>query len=91
MVPTPKRASWPSTPLSKSSPSFIMAGGFAFDDDDERPLIPSEDKKEKVPTPLPKLQLAVLLFFQLAEPITSQCIYPFINQVCSMSIAQEYM
>ena len=33
------------------------------------------------PTPLPKLQLAVLLFFQLAEPITSQCIYPFVNQV----------
>lgn len=39
------------------------------------------DEKRRQRTPLPKLQIAVLLFFQLAEPITSQCIYPFINQV----------
>ena len=32
-------------------------------------------------TPLPKLQIGILLVLQLAEPITSQCIYPFINQV----------
>ncbi|KAI0703802.1 MFS general substrate transporter [Cytidiella melzeri] len=60
-----------------------MTGGFAFDDDVQQSLLPSEDKKQKVPTPLPKLQLGVLLFFQLAEPITSQCIYPFINQLIS--------
>ncbi|GJE96228.1 MFS general substrate transporter [Phanerochaete sordida] len=34
-------------------------------------------------TPLPKLQIAVLLWFQLGEPMTSQCIYPFINQLVS--------
>ncbi|KAI0926214.1 hypothetical protein AcW1_008437 [Taiwanofungus camphoratus] len=34
-------------------------------------------------TPLPKLQLGILLLLQLAEPITSQCIYPFINQLVS--------
>lgn len=34
-------------------------------------------------TPLPKVQIAVLLWFQLGEPMTSQCIYPFINQLVS--------
>ncbi|KZT73545.1 MFS general substrate transporter [Daedalea quercina L-15889] len=31
-------------------------------------------------TPLPKLQLFILLYIQLAEPITSTVIYPFVNQ-----------
>ncbi|KAH7915290.1 major facilitator superfamily domain-containing protein [Hygrophoropsis aurantiaca] len=48
--------------------------------DEERPLLPS--RKAKIPsTPLPKLQIAVLLIVQLAEPISSMCIYPFINQL----------
>ncbi|KAI9066068.1 MFS general substrate transporter [Trametes sanguinea] len=37
-----------------------------------------EDTKE---TPLPKLQLFILLYLQLAEPITSTVIYPFVNQL----------
>jgi MFS family permease len=32
-------------------------------------------------TPLPKLQLALLLFIQLTEPITAEVIYPFIAGV----------
>ena len=32
-------------------------------------------------TPLPKLQLFLLLYLQLAEPITSTVIYPFVNQL----------
>ncbi|KAI0366294.1 MFS general substrate transporter [Pilatotrama ljubarskyi] len=32
-------------------------------------------------TPLPKLQLCILLYLQLAEPITSTVIYPFVNQL----------
>ncbi|TFY59310.1 hypothetical protein EVJ58_g5857 [Rhodofomes roseus] len=32
-------------------------------------------------TPLPKLQLFILLYIQLAEPITSTVIYPFVNQL----------
>ena len=32
-------------------------------------------------TPLPKVQLALLLYLQLAEPITSTVIYPFVNQL----------
>jgi hypothetical protein len=58
-----------------------MAGGFDFGEDASKPLLPAKDQREKGPTPLPKLQLGILMFFQLAEPITSQCIYPFINQV----------
>ncbi|KIM86414.1 hypothetical protein PILCRDRAFT_65362 [Piloderma croceum F 1598] len=36
---------------------------------------------KKPTTPLPRLQISVLLLLQLAEPITSQCINPFINQL----------
>ncbi|KZT07602.1 MFS general substrate transporter [Laetiporus sulphureus 93-53] len=39
--------------------------------------------KARPVTPLPRLQIGILLLLQLAEPITSQCIYPFINQFIS--------
>ena len=32
-------------------------------------------------TPLPKLQLFILFYVQLAEPIASTVIYPFVNQL----------
>ncbi|KAI0359917.1 MFS general substrate transporter [Trametes cingulata] len=52
--------------------------------DEETALLPSPERKTlKAPTPLPKLQIFVLLLMQLAEPITAQCIYPFINQLVS--------
>ena len=35
---------------------------------------------EKLPTPLPKLQLGLLLLVQLCEPIVYTSIFPFINQ-----------
>ncbi|KAG8965214.1 hypothetical protein FRC03_000834 [Tulasnella sp. 419] len=38
--------------------------------------LPTRDR-----TPLPKLQLFLLLFLQLAEPITSTVIFPFINEL----------
>ena len=51
--------------------------------DEETALLASPERKAlKTPTPLPCLQIFILLLMQLAEPITSQCIYPFINQVC---------
>ncbi|KAJ7354216.1 major facilitator superfamily domain-containing protein [Mycena albidolilacea] len=34
-------------------------------------------------TPLPKLQLSVILFIQICEPLASQSIYPYINQLVS--------
>ncbi|KAH7910512.1 major facilitator superfamily domain-containing protein [Hygrophoropsis aurantiaca] len=48
---------------------------------EETPLLPQPTKKGK--TPLPKAQLSILLLASLSEPISSQCIYPFINQLVS--------
>ncbi|KAH7926035.1 MFS general substrate transporter [Leucogyrophana mollusca] len=43
------------------------------------PLLASKLKKQR--TPLPKFQIGILMLLQLAEPISSMCIYPFINQL----------
>ncbi|KAH7921287.1 MFS general substrate transporter [Leucogyrophana mollusca] len=47
---------------------------------EEVPLLPPK-KIKKPRTPLPKLQIGILMALQLAEPISSMCIYPFINQL----------
>ena len=44
---------------------------------------------EKKPNPLPKLQLAILLLLQVCEPITSQSILPYINQVRLLRRSRE--
>ncbi|KAG1787277.1 major facilitator superfamily domain-containing protein [Suillus plorans] len=44
------------------------------------PLIPAKGSK-KPRTPLPKLQIAILITLQLAEPIASTSIFPYINQL----------
>ncbi|KIJ67973.1 hypothetical protein HYDPIDRAFT_126547 [Hydnomerulius pinastri MD-312] len=50
--------------------------------DDQAPLL-SGDRgiNAQKPTPLPKLQIAILMLATLVEPISSHCIYPFINQL----------
>ena len=58
--------------------------------DETSPLLRAEDKKPaKKVTPLPMVQIGIVLFFQLAEPITSQCIYPFINQVTPLLLTKS--
>ena len=53
--------------------------------EETRPLLDEEEgTRPRKPTPLPMGQIAILMVLQLAEPITSHCIYPFINQVSSM-------
>ncbi|KAF9644584.1 MFS general substrate transporter, partial [Thelephora ganbajun] len=47
------------------------------------PTVIDHEELGEVITPLPKLQIGILLLVQLAEPICSQCIYPFINQLIS--------
>lgn len=64
-----------------------------YDDNEETPLIQhptdyscdSEATAVEVKryTPLPKLQIAICLLIQFAEPVTAQCILPFINQLVS--------
>ena len=42
--------------------------------------------KRKKATPLPTSQIAIVLVLQVCEPLASQSIYPYINQVSSESI-----
>lgn len=44
-------------------------------------LAPLLSPQKKARTPLPKLQLGILLLIQFAEPISSMSIYPYINQL----------
>ena len=62
--------------------------------DEETPLLfsagdptatTSEESDKVTITPLPKLQIGILLLVLLAEPMCSQCIYPFVNQVTHYS------
>ncbi|KII95468.1 hypothetical protein PLICRDRAFT_48426 [Plicaturopsis crispa FD-325 SS-3] len=54
------------------------------EDAEDAALLPSRsrsrDTRVKI-TPLPKLQISILLFLQLAEPITTHTIFPFINEL----------
>jgi hypothetical protein len=38
------------------------------------------------PTPLPKVQLGILMISQLAEPISASCILPFIRRVSDLGL-----
>ena len=49
--------------------------------DEETPLLTSEPVTKDLVTPVPWAQLWVLLVLQLAEPLTSQIIYPFAPEV----------
>ncbi|KAF5309478.1 hypothetical protein D9619_012411 [Psilocybe cf. subviscida] len=46
--------------------------------DEETPLL---NQTKRAPTPLPWFQLSIVLFLQLAEPLTSQAISPFLPQL----------
>lgn len=48
--------------------------------DEITPLVPAKRSK-KPKTPLPKLQIGILVTLQLAEPIASTSIFPYINQL----------
>lgn len=49
--------------------------------DEETPLLHSERHGKKKATPLPWFQFSITLFLQLAEPLTSQVIYPFMPEL----------
>jgi hypothetical protein len=54
--------------------------------DEETPLLRTIGKAPRRETPLPVTQILVLLLLQLAEPITSLSINPYINQVCFIAL-----
>jgi len=45
------------------------------------PLVPAGASK-KPKTPLPKVQISILMMLHIADPIASMSIFPYINQVC---------
>lgn len=49
--------------------------------DERTPLLEQQSPKQ-TKTPLDKLQLGIILLGTIVEPICSQSIYPFINEVC---------
>ncbi|KAF8969098.1 major facilitator superfamily domain-containing protein [Flammula alnicola] len=52
--------------------------------DEQTPLLNDPaTPKQPTQTPLPKSQIALVLLLQICEPITSQSIYPYINQLIS--------
>ncbi|KAF9048789.1 major facilitator superfamily domain-containing protein [Panaeolus papilionaceus] len=62
--------------------------GYNDNHDEQTPLLkkkrtqsPSKNRKER--TPLPKLQIGIVLLLQVCEPICSQSIYPYINELVS--------
>jgi hypothetical protein len=48
---------------------------------EDTPLLSSESTLQKPSTPVPWAQVWILLVLQLAEPLTSQVIYPFTPEV----------
>ena len=51
---------------------------------EDTPLLSSESTLQKSSTPVPWAQVWILLVLQLAEPLTSQVIYPFTPEVCRL-------
>ena len=54
--------------------------------DEETPLLNTGPQHHRSPTPLPKLQIAIVLLLQVCEPLTSQSIYPYINKVSDCEV-----
>ena len=59
-------------------------------DDENSPLLnPQLESLKQKRTPLPWLQITIILLLHTCEPISSQSIYPYINEVftsCSCSV-----
>ena len=52
--------------------------------DEDTPLLSTEPPLKRPSTPVPWAQVWILLVLQLAEPLTSQVIYPFTPEVCHL-------
>ena len=61
-----------------------MDGTIDFQHDENTPLLPSKQGRSR--TPLPWLQISIMLLLQMCEPICSQSIYPYINEVCVLCL-----
>ena len=57
--------------------------------DEETPLLRSDSHHKRKHAPIPWGQFSILLVLQLAEPLTSQVIYPFAPEVGAPVIIQS--
>ncbi|GLB44900.1 putative major facilitator superfamily protein [Lyophyllum shimeji] len=67
--------------------SPLMNPSTSMNDDgrivNEESALLSQSPKRRKPNPLPWFQISVVLLLQVCEPITSQSIYPYVNQLVS--------
>jgi len=52
-----------------------------IEEDDDSSSTTTYSTIDSAPTPLPKLQLFIVIFIQISEPVTSTVIYPFVNEL----------
>ena len=52
-----------------------------IEENDDSSCTTTESTIDCPPTPLPKLQLFIIIFIQISEPVTSTVIYPFVNEL----------
>ncbi|EIM90953.1 MFS general substrate transporter [Stereum hirsutum FP-91666 SS1] len=67
-----------STPYDSDEETPLLQHSASYSHDTDATIIETKNY-----TPLPKLQIGICLLIQFAEPITAQCILPFINQLVS--------
>jgi hypothetical protein len=53
----------------------------ALVEQDDESFTTTDSSIDWAPTPLPKLQLFIIIFIQISEPVTSTVIYPFVNEL----------
>ncbi|TFK27810.1 MFS general substrate transporter [Coprinopsis marcescibilis] len=62
------------------SVAFSSEEPATLDNDQCDSVVPPSSGVQRRPTPVPRLQLFVIILIQIAEPITATVIYPFVNQ-----------
>ena len=78
---------WSVLPVVLSSPLLttigsLMDGVEGIPDDENTPLLNAQlESTKQERTPLPWLQITIILLLHTCEPISSQSIYPYINEV----------
>jgi hypothetical protein len=75
----------PSLPLSIVNFAMPATAPPSPASDEETPLLSSEPPPQKT-TPVPWAQVWILIVLLLAEPLTSQVIFPFTPEVCHICI-----
>jgi hypothetical protein len=67
----------------------MIDGPLDIDETETQHFLGPDSQEKRKPNPLPKLQFAIVLLLRVCEPITSQSIYPYINQVHLLRRSRE--